>query len=63
MRGNAVSLGMVLLAVALYAVLWLWYRRLNAARDAGRVKPEHADLSDDERAELGDESPGFRYTY
>lgn len=61
-KGNAVSLSLVSVAALAYGLLWFWYARENARRDKGLIKPEHATLSDDELAELGDESPRFRYT-
>ncbi|KAJ1325670.1 MFS transporter ACS family allantoate permease [Microdochium nivale] len=60
--GNAVSLAMVGMATGLYGGLWFHYDRQNKARAAGLVKPEHANLSEEELAELGDESPAYRYT-
>ncbi|KAK7941589.1 major facilitator superfamily transporter [Apiospora aurea] len=62
-RGNAVSLSMVGMAVGLYSFLWFWFRRENKRRDAGQVSAEHAHLSEEELMELGDESPHYRYTY
>ncbi|KAI0202809.1 major facilitator superfamily domain-containing protein [Astrocystis sublimbata] len=61
-KGNAVSLSLVGLAALTHGSLWFWYARENKRRDEGLIKPEHANLSDDELAELGDESPRFRYT-
>ncbi|KAK8054830.1 major facilitator superfamily transporter [Apiospora rasikravindrae] len=62
-RGNAVSLSMVGMAVGLYGFLWFWFRRENKRRDAGQVSAEHAHLSEEDLMELGDESPHYRYTY
>lgn len=62
-RGNAVSLAMVGMATALYGFMWFWYDRENKRRAAGQgSKPEHELLSEEELAELGDESPRFVYT-
>lgn len=61
-KGNAVSLSLVSVAVFAYALLWFSYARENTRREKGLIKSEHANLSDDELAELGDESPRFRYT-
>ncbi|KAH8162348.1 hypothetical protein CIB48_g5896 [Xylaria polymorpha] len=60
--GNAVSLSLVGLAALAHGLLRFWYARENKRRDEGFIKPEHANLSEDELAELGDESPRFRYT-
>ncbi|KAK6840857.1 hypothetical protein PG987_001717 [Apiospora arundinis] len=62
-RGNAVSLSMVGMAVCIYAFLWFWLRRQNQRREAGLIKPEHQNLPEEELMELGDESPHYRYTY
>lgn len=62
-RGNAVSLGMVGMAVCIYSFLWFWFRRENRRRDAGQVSAKHQHLSEQELMELGDESPHYRYTY
>ncbi|KAJ8107285.1 hypothetical protein ONZ43_g6782 [Nemania bipapillata] len=61
-KGNAISLSLVGVAALSHGFLWFWYSRENKRRDAGLIKPEHANLSEDELAELGDESPRFRYT-
>ncbi|GKT64068.1 major facilitator superfamily transporter [Colletotrichum tofieldiae] len=61
-RGHAVTLSMVGMATCLYGFLWFWYWRENKQREAGHIQSKHADLSDDEMAELGDESPRYRYT-
>jgi hypothetical protein len=45
-----------------YGLLWFWYARENKKRDSGLIKPEYENLSEEELAELGDESPKFRYT-
>ncbi|GAP92424.1 putative major facilitator superfamily transporter [Rosellinia necatrix] len=61
-KGNAISLSLVGLAALAHGFLWFWYNRENRRRDEGRIKPEHEGLSEEELAELGDESPKFRYT-
>ncbi|KAK0625223.1 DNA-repair protein rad2 [Bombardia bombarda] len=59
-KGNAVSLAMVGMATCVYGFLWFWYSRENGKREANEtLLPEHAGLSDDELAELGDESPHY----
>lgn len=54
---------MVGMATCCYAFMWWWYRRENKRRDAGHVDSTYDGSSDEELAELGDESPHFRYTY
>lgn len=53
---------MVGMATCLYGFLWFWYWRENKQREAGHIDSKYRDLSDDELAELGDESPRYRYT-
>ena len=62
MRGHAVTLSMVAMGTTIYALMWAWYRRENHRRDKGEMKDEHRGLSEDELIELGDDSPGYRYT-
>ncbi|KAI0148527.1 major facilitator superfamily domain-containing protein [Xylariaceae sp. FL1272] len=61
-KGNAISLSLVGLSAILYGLLWFWYARENKRRERGEVKAKHQNLSEEELAELGDESPRFRYT-
>ncbi|KAH7127999.1 major facilitator superfamily domain-containing protein [Dactylonectria estremocensis] len=61
-KGNAVSLCMVAMAVGIYGFMIFWFSRANKKRDEGVGHATHEGMSDDELAELGDESPHFRYT-
>ena len=61
-KGNSIALSLVGLASLAFGLLWFSYARENRRRDEGVIKPEHANLSEEELAELGDESPRFRYT-
>ncbi|KAI2624439.1 DNA-repair protein rad2 [Xylaria nigripes] len=56
-RGNAISLALVGVSGLTHGLLWFVFARENRRRDAGLVKPEHQHLSEEELAELGDESP------
>lgn len=60
--GNAVSLSVVGMAACIFGFLWFWFARENKKRDEGPLKAIHENLSEDELAELGDESPRFKYT-
>lgn len=60
--GNAVSLSLVGMAACLYGFLWYWFARENKKRGEGPLTAAHENLSEDELAELGDESPRYKYT-
>ncbi|KAI1207589.1 DNA-repair protein rad2 [Annulohypoxylon truncatum] len=57
--GNAVSLSLVGMATCLFGFLWFWFARENRKREEGPLKSIHEGLSEEELAELGDESPRF----
>ncbi|OTA55108.1 DNA-repair protein rad2 [Hypoxylon sp. EC38] len=57
--GNAISLSLVGMAACIYGFLWFWFARENRKRGEGPLKPIHEHLSEDELAELGDESPRY----
>ncbi|KAK0611484.1 major facilitator superfamily transporter [Immersiella caudata] len=62
-KGNAISLAMVAMSTMVFGFMWFWFARENRRRDASKTMlPEYEGLSDEELAELGDESPRFRYT-
>ncbi|KAI2603276.1 MFS general substrate transporter [Hypoxylon fragiforme] len=60
--GNAISLSLVGMAACLLGFMSFWFARENKRRAEGLIKPIHENLSEEELAELGDESPRFRYT-
>ncbi|KAI1139216.1 DNA-repair protein rad2 [Hypoxylon sp. FL0543] len=57
--GNAVSLSLVGMSACIYGFLWFWFARENRKREEGPLQAIHENLSEDELAELGDESPRF----
>jgi hypothetical protein len=57
-----VTLSMVALGTAIYGFMWWWYRRENERRQAGQIDEKHRGMGEDELAELGDESPRYRFT-
>ncbi|EXJ68281.1 uncharacterized protein A1O5_08896 [Cladophialophora psammophila CBS 110553] len=60
--GYSLGLGLVWLCV-LSSVIFLFYiRRENRLRDQGR-RDDRYNLPDDEKNNLGDDHPGFRFTY
>jgi hypothetical protein len=61
-RGHAVTLAMVAWACAVYAVMWVYFARINAQRARGEEDYKIEGMSDEQIAELGDDSPRFVYT-
>ncbi|KAI1769828.1 DNA-repair protein rad2 [Hypoxylon cercidicola] len=57
--GNAISLSLVGMSACIYAFMWFWFARVNKKREEGPLKSIHENLTEDELAELGDESPRF----
>lgn len=62
--GFGLSLGMLLA----FGVIWppvymLFLKRINAKRAALSMEEIRAKYTDDQLAEMGDESPLFRYVY
>lgn len=53
---------MVAMATGIYGFLWYYYDKENKKRVEGPMNSKHEDLSEEELAELGDESPHYRYT-
>ncbi|KAI0973552.1 DNA-repair protein rad2 [Xylaria arbuscula] len=62
-RGNSIALSLVGVSALSFGTLWFSYARENRRRDQGLIKPEHAHLSEEEMAELGDESPSSMSIY
>ncbi|KAF2130037.1 high-affinity nicotinic acid transporter-like protein [Dothidotthia symphoricarpi CBS 119687] len=61
-KGHAVTMAMVAFAITCYAVMWFHLGRLNSRREKGEEEHLIEGMSDEEIAELGDDSPRFRYT-
>lgn len=61
-KGHAITLGLVALATVLYGLLSLYFTRRNTARRDGKEDYKMAGKSEEEIAEMGDESPKFVYT-
>lgn len=53
---------MVGFATVVYAFMWFYFARANARRARGEEDYKIEGMSDDEVAELGDDSPRFVYT-
>ncbi len=50
------------MATGIYGFLWYHYGRQNKKRAEGLMNPKHENMSEEQLAELGDESPHYRYT-
>ncbi|KAF1346408.1 high-affinity nicotinic acid transporter-like protein [Lizonia empirigonia] len=61
-RGHAVTMAMVAFAIACFAILWAHLGLLNSRREKGEDDHLMAGKSEEDIAEMGDESPRFRYT-
>jgi len=61
-RGHAVSLAMAGASAIIYALLWYELNRLNKQRIEGKQDWKLEGKSEEEIAEMGDESPRYRYT-
>jgi hypothetical protein len=61
-KGHAITMAMVGFAIICYSVLWFSLSRANNSREKGEEDHLIAGMSDAEVAELGDDSPRFRYT-
>lgn len=55
-------MAMVAWAVLVYSVMWFTFARINARRERGEENHKVEGMSDEEIAELGDDSPRFVYT-
>jgi hypothetical protein len=55
-------MAMVAWACLCYTAMWLYFARVNARRARGEEDHKIEGLSDDEIAEMGDDSPRFVYT-
>jgi hypothetical protein len=53
---------MVAFALVCYAILWFALARINSRREKGEEDPLIAGKSDEAIAEMGDDSPRFRFT-
>lgn len=60
--GHAVTLALVAFSSVLYAFMSWYFTRRNAARRNGEEDYKIDGKSEDEIAEMGDESPRFVYT-
>jgi hypothetical protein len=55
-------MAMVGFACICYVILWFEFNRINSRREKGEEEHLIEGMSDEEVAEMGDDSPRFRYT-
>lgn len=55
-------MAMVGFACMCYIILWFTFSRVNAKRERGGEEHAVQDMSEEDIAEMGDDSPRFRYT-
>lgn len=55
-------MAMVGFAIFCYAILWFAFARINKRRESGEEEHLIAGMSDEDIAEMGDDSPRFKYT-
>lgn len=60
--GFGLGLGLVWLCVATSTIFLLYIKRENRLRDEGR-RDDRYQLPEDEKRNLGDDHPAFRFTY
>lgn len=53
---------MVAFASAVYAFMWWYFARVNARRARGEEDYKIEGMTEEQIAELGDDSPRFMYT-
>ncbi|PSN62894.1 MFS general substrate transporter [Corynespora cassiicola Philippines] len=61
-KGHAVTMAMVAFAIILFAVMWFYFAMVNKRRSEGKEDYKVEGLTDEQIAELGDDSPRFVYT-
>ncbi|KAI4627562.1 uncharacterized protein J4E87_004126 [Alternaria ethzedia] len=61
-KGHGITMAMVAFACICYAVMWFHLGRINSRREKGEEEHLVEGMSDEDIAEMGDDSPRFRYT-
>ncbi|KAI8649398.1 MFS domain-containing protein [Fusarium sp. Ph1] len=61
--GHSMSMAMILMAMALYLIMGMWFRHVNQRRAAGYDDHRIEAMAEEEIAELGADNPEYRYTW
>ena len=61
-KGHGITMAMVGFSCLCYCVLWFYFSSVNASRERGAQDHRVEGMTDDDIAEMGDDSPRFRYT-
>ncbi|KAL1800353.1 hypothetical protein ACET3X_000695 [Alternaria dauci] len=61
-KGHGITMAMVSFACVCYAIMWFQLGRINSRREKGEEEHLVAGMTDEDIAEMGDDSPRFRYT-
>lgn len=61
--GHSVSMAMILMAMALFLTMGLWFRHVNERWASGDDGDRVEGMTEEEIAELGENNPEYRYTW
>ena len=61
-KGHGITMAMVGFACICYAVMWFQLRHINSRREKGEEEHLVEGMTEEDVAEMGDDSPRFRYT-
>lgn len=61
--GHSVSMAMILMAMALFLTMGLWFRHVNERWASGDDGDRVEGMTEEEIAELGEDNPEYRYTW
>ncbi len=61
-KGQAVTLGLLCFSAIVFTVMWFCLNHINRQRDEGKRGINTEGMTEEQIAELGDDSPRFRYT-
>jgi hypothetical protein len=62
-KGHSVSMALIAMSSVIYLAFWMWFRRQNQRKLAGKEDHKVANMTEEEAEELGEDYPRFLYTY